>query len=473
MKNLILFILIFIASISIAKANQSGLSTQLNQILKHFDRPVSLGIMVKDQQTGQILFQKNADNYFMPASNEKLLTAFAALLYLGDNFTYQTRLFADTTKIQNGILNDNVYLQFSGDPEFTMVQLERLIKTLSQAGIKQINGKLSIDDSAFDQTSMSPGTTWDDKDYCWGAPVSAIIIDKNCVKTTLVPAVKPSVAARMTAPAYPQSMTYINNVTTALPNADKCVTHVKRGNQNAYVIDGCIHPVPTKPRAIENSIDDARANLQFLLIYLLDKNKIASTKSFEFAKITNAPPLLASQLSPPLHGLIKKMLKESDNMIANALFKTMGMVYSKDSGTFENGSAAVRDMLVKSIKLEIPDTTVVDGDGTSRYDFLTPNQLVTLLQSASTFKHAELFHDALPIGGIDGTLAYRMKTAPALGQVYAKTGSETAVSTLSGYLETNKRHHLVFSIMINGFVDLPKKYQDLEDRICETLIENG
>ena len=64
-----------------------------------------------------------------------------------------------------------------------------------------------------------------------------------------------------------------------------------------------------------------------------------------------------------------------------------------------------------------------------------------------------------------------MNTPEIMGKVRAKTGTETAVTSLSGYLETQKRQTLVFSILINGFVDSPLKYKALEDRICATLVD--
>jgi serine-type D-Ala-D-Ala carboxypeptidase/endopeptidase (penicillin-binding protein 4) len=93
------------------------------------------------------------------------------------------------------------------------------------------------------------------------------------------------------------------------------------------------------------------------------------------------------------------------------------------------------------------------------------------LQKMYSSNHAPIFIRALPIGGVDGTLKDRMKDPMTFGKVYAKTGSETAVSTLSGYLVNRKNQPLVFSIMINGFVDSPNKYQDLEDKICAAIIE--
>ena len=472
MKKLFTTILLLsLTSISFAADKTTPLSKKISTILKNFGDTVSIGILVKDQKTGETLYSKNAAHYFMPASNEKLFTAFSALDYLDKDFTYKTQLFVDTTKIQNGILNDNVYLQFSGDPTFTLTQLDNLIRALKVAGVNQINGNIVIDDSAFDQVTISPGSTWDDKDYCWGAPVNAINVQGNCVVATIAPAKEPGALAIMSLPDFPQSMQFINTAKTGANNA-ACILDTKRTSPSSYTISGCVQ-ASSKPQVIAMAIDNPRVNLQFLLFYLLNKNQISNTQNFRYEKAFVLPNILATESSLPLLTLITTMMKESDNGISNSLFKTMGSLNKKESGSFENGSETVRNILSKSLQIEIPKTTLIDGNGGSRYDFLTPEQIVMLLQKTYNSRHAKNFIAALPIGGVDGTLKARMKDASTHGNVFAKTGSETAVNTLSGYLQTQKKHTLVFSIMINGFVDLPNRYQDLQDQLCAAMIENG
>lgn len=440
-----------------------------NTVLRTFRENINIGILIQDAKTGKVLFKKNADRYFTPASNEKLFTAFAALHSLGPSFTYQTRLFVDTTKLHQGILQDSIYLQFNGDPEFTFAQLDRLIGTLSHAGIREITGNIVIDDSAFDQVTMSLGTTWDDQSFCWGAPLSAIIIDKNCVKATVLPAKNAGQPAELLLPTQPQSMQFVNQVITKVTNASECTIAVTATTPGFYTISGCIK-MDEPPKIIQMASADPRTNLQIALTFLLKKNQIISKKPLLFKKINPSVPLLAVESSPSLQTLVTTMLKESDNIIANALFKTIGAYSYHAVGSFENGSQAIRDMLLQTTGLAIAKTTLIDGDGSSRYNFVTPQQIVTLLQHVDTFSQAAIFKAALPISGIDGTLKDRLNNPDFIGKVHAKTGTETAVTALSGYLETRKHRKLIFSIMINGFVDLPDHYKELEDQLCAAMI---
>ncbi len=474
MKRLLIIFAMFctISPAFASAALHDTLANKINAVLKDFNATTSISILVKDKRTGKTVYQKNPGRYFMPASNEKLFTAFAALQSLGKKFTYTTQLYTDTRKIKNGVLEDNIYIRFSGDPTLTVSQLDQMIHALAQAGIQRINGSVIIDDTAFDQIGMSPGTTWDDKDFCWGSPVNTIIIEGNCVSTMLSPGSGPGQPARMTLPEHPQSMQFINNVVTGISSQAKCEIKTERTGASTYTMNGCINPsMPNK--YIARAIDNPRSNIQFILDYLLSKNRINNTGKYEYHHIDNPPLLLAQEKSLPLFSLITLMLKNSDNMIANSLFKTIGAHYANTAGSFKNGSDAARDILDRTVHLDIPKTTLIDGSGGSRYDFLTPQQIVTLLQKINSLPQAGILISALPVSGTDGTLKFRMRDPDTLGRVSAKTGTATAVSNLSGYLLTRKKHTLIFSIMINGFVDLPEKYEELQDKICAVLIDGA
>jgi D-alanyl-D-alanine carboxypeptidase/D-alanyl-D-alanine-endopeptidase (penicillin-binding protein 4) len=120
-------------------------------------------------------------------------------------------------------------------------------------------------------------------------------------------------------------------------------------------------------------------------------------------------------------------------------------------GTFDAGLKVVRDTLAK---WGVPPETYVarDGSGLSRNDYLSPEVLVRLLTVIwRDPRHLEPFRAALPVGGISGTIAERLKDTPAQGRVFAKTGSMSNVRSLSGYLMTLDNEPLVFSFMATGF----------------------
>lgn len=472
-KLLILLLVLFqTAPLHAQVTTNDQIDQKINALLTAFPENLNIGILVQDVDTGAIIYSKNADRYFIPASNQKLFTAFAALQYLNPNFTYQTRIFLDSTKLQNGVLYDNVYFQFTGDPTLTTAELNQLIQKLKDANLQQISGDIIIDDTAFDDIAMSPGTTWDDQNYCFGAPLNSIILDHNCVGLTLAPTEPKQPVKIITSDKQPQYMFFINEVITQETNAADCAIKVRRMNDTTYHVSGCMR-AKEDPKTIWLAIANPRINIQQALLQLLKNNNINFIGTIRFKKITTPVKLFASEASPAMPVLINAMLKDSDNTIANAIFKTLGGFFSGSTGNWQNGSDAIRSILNQSIRLEIAKTTFIDGAGISRYNYLTPKQILTLLRNVYYSNISTWFISSLPVSGTDGTLKNRMKEDGLRGKVRAKTGSETGVTSLAGYLHTKNKRTLAFAILINGFVDSPTKYKVLEDKICATLIEHN
>lgn len=469
----ILLYVFFITSIPFSFAENTlapTLQTQINKILSDSGENLNVGLVVENLTTGKVLYKKNPDRYFMPASNEKLFTAFAALESLGPGYVYQTRLFADLKKVENGVLNDHVYLQFSGDPNLGMEQLNRLISALTQAGIQRINGSIIIDDTAFDTVTMSPGTSWEDKDYCFGAPLTPLIVEKNCVSAFVNPGEVLGSPAKLRLPNQPQFIRFVNDVINGDPADQECKPQIMLTDEVTYTLNGCIKT--SSPTQVFNMpIHNPRSNIQASLTYLFNKNLIAHNHDFKFQKIDLGVVELAHAISPPLQTLVKTMLKESDNLIANSLFKTMGAVYTKRQGTWKNGSAAAHDVFARTISIDLTKLPLIDGAGSSRYNLVTPQQIIALLRKAYSQPYRNIFISSLPVSGVDGTLKKRMNDPKTVGKIYAKTGSMLGVTALSGYLITRNQQTLVFTILINGFVDAESKYKDLEDKICSLLVD--
>ena len=465
----LVFICFASAHCAAQKTTLEPLDKRIDTVLTNFGQNLDIGLFVVDAKSGKVLYQKDIDRYFMPASNQKLFTAFAALQYLGSDYTYRTALFADYKKMKKGRLEDNLYLQFSGDPTFTFLQFELLINSLTQAGVKQIKGNVIIDDSAFDQMALSPGTSWDDQDYCWSSPLSALIVNHNCVSALVSPAEAINKPAKLELPNFPQSMKFVNQVVTGAETTKNCAIRAKRTDLQTYTLQGCIK-VNAKPQTIEMAISNPQENIRFLLKHLLAKNQIAIKGKIEFKSFTASAKPFAVQISPPLKIMVATMLKESDNTIANALFKTMGADFAHEAGSFTNGSRAVREILAQAAQLKLPKRTLIDGSGGSRYNFLTPHQIMVLLQKIFNSPSATDFIGSLAIAGVDGTLKDRLIDPLTRGRIYAKTGSVTAVTNLAGFLNTQNERTLIFVFMINGYTDSASKYVALEDKLCKLLM---
>lgn len=164
--------------------------------------------------------------------------------------------------------------------------------------------------------------------------------------------------------------------------------------------------------------------------------------------------LLAKHESEPLRELAKVLLKNSDNLYANCIFKKMG-------GSWTKGQESVESFLEE---LRIEGLRVVDGSGESRYNLISPHQMVKFLKK---MKGSKDLREALPTPGEEGTLRFRMGM---LKDIQAKTGSMTGVSSLCGYLTTEEGEKLTFAIFVNGYMEEGSEIKEqLEDRICHFL----
>ena len=121
-----------------AAPSQKHIQTTINNILRQ-NTSAHIGIIVQSLKTGKILYQKNANQLFVPASSLKIFTAVAALSFLGPNYQFQTKILTENNTVTHGTLNSNIYFRFEGDPTLTQEHIDELIAKLSGQGIHYIN----------------------------------------------------------------------------------------------------------------------------------------------------------------------------------------------------------------------------------------------------------------------------------------------------------------------------------------------
>jgi D-alanyl-D-alanine carboxypeptidase/D-alanyl-D-alanine-endopeptidase (penicillin-binding protein 4) len=175
--------------------------------------------------------------------------------------------------------------------------------------------------------------------------------------------------------------------------------------------------------------------------------------------------------SPPLREILPALEKPSQNQIAEILFKTVGLEQT-GAGTADSGRAVVeRQMAAWGIA---PTSFAVrDGSGLSRHDYITPEAIVRVLDAMRRGPSFAVFRDALPIAGVDGTIANRMKNTAAAGNVHAKTGFVDKARSLSGYVTTADGRVLIFSLLCNNWTTSSREVDQIADAIAVRLAELG
>jgi D-alanyl-D-alanine carboxypeptidase/D-alanyl-D-alanine-endopeptidase (penicillin-binding protein 4) len=173
--------------------------------------------------------------------------------------------------------------------------------------------------------------------------------------------------------------------------------------------------------------------------------------------------------SPPLKEILKGLMKRSQNMYAETMVKTMGL-QEKGIGSFREGHKVVEDVL-SSFGIEPGTYAYRDGSGLSRYNFISPGQIVKILKGMRQSEYWETWKDILPIAGVDGTLKYRMRGTNAEANVRAKTGTISNVRGLSGYVTTAAGEEIVFSFLINGHLRTSRDTELITDSVLSLIAD--
>lgn len=446
-----------------------NLQYKINQILNENEDSAEIGVYVKSMRTGEVLYTHNINRPLIPASTAKIFTAEAALLFLGADYRFSTQLLTDAKSYKNGVLQGNLYVVLTGDPTLTYSQLMELASTLKALNITSIAGNVYIDNSAYDQSFYGPAWTAKDKKACYGAPISASIINHNCLPIKITPARIPGKSALiLKSPKYFYP-SIKNSVITEVKRLRTCGVRLSKNSNAMITIEGCMHK-GRDATGISYVVTDVSQYNRALFKSLLSHLSVRVYGTIAFGAAPDNLILIGQHASQPLSALVKDMLKKSDNVIAGALFKKVGQLYFNRPGSWENGSLALKNILMKNAHLDLTGMRVLDGSGLSPANVVTPVQMMQLLDFA--YHHAptnNAFVTALPIAGVDGTLKHRMGNIAR--KVRAKTGTISGVTTLAGFAVTKDQDAVAFVVMINGRKGKNWHYKNIEDNIATYLTQ--
>lgn len=413
----------------------------------------NLSLLIDDMTDNKPIVNFHSERLTLPASTQKIITALAAILELGPEFRYLTT-FESNSKIDNGVLHGDLIARFRGDPTFSRAQLSNMIEQLKQLGIKKIAGNLVIDTSVFASHDKASGWSWNNLAHCYNAPPSAAILDRNCFNVTIKSADKQFGIAKVTVPSsIPVSVTSQIVTYNQRKEMKYCELDVIMHDNLHYQLSGCMlsykHPINLS-FAIQNGNEYVGRVIKNLL------NKMGITfngKIILQTSTVNRRNILAQNKSAPLPELLTIMLKQSDNLIADSLFRTLGNQYYKKPGTWRNGRDAVSAILLNKAGIKLNNAVIADGSGLSRDNLVSASLLLQILHYIARNDNKLNMIAMMPIAGQDGTLRYRKSfTRTALeGKLIAKTGSLKGVYNLAGFIITAKGHKIAFVQLLSGY----------------------
>jgi D-alanyl-D-alanine carboxypeptidase/D-alanyl-D-alanine-endopeptidase (penicillin-binding protein 4) len=415
------------------------------------------GIEVRSLKTGKVLYARNAEKNFRPASTLKLVTTAAALDALGPDARIRTTLETAARIDGYGRVLGDLYLVGRGDPSLggrfsegrATAALEELAEGLRVAGIRRVEGRLVAHEGAFTGERRGEDWGWEDLVWWYGAEVSALSFNDSSVQLIAAPGERvgdPVVLDRSPVSAYYQ---VVSKATTSPAGVKSELTLVREPGSNRIRLSGT-HPLGEKPWEGWVALEDPARYAATVFAEVLEARGVRVAGPI----VTSSEPLpaglrvVAQRESPPLAELLQRVNKESHNLHTEMLLRLLGRRV-KGEGSVTAGQEAVKAFLGR-IGVRSEAWSLLDGSGLSRSDVLDVHGLAGLLAAMDRHPHRAAFRDSLAVAGVDGTLKSRLRGTPAEGRVRAKTGTLRGANALAGYVDRADGSRLAFAIAVNN-----------------------
>jgi D-alanyl-D-alanine carboxypeptidase/D-alanyl-D-alanine-endopeptidase (penicillin-binding protein 4) len=462
-----------------------------------------IGIKVVSLDTGRVLFEDNATKLLRPASNMKLYTVATALDRLSPDFRFTTSIYAPGKPDTSGVVRGDLTVYGRGDPSLAarfnnsdyFKAINDLADKIVAAGVKRVEGDLVGDEGYFTGPQYGSGWEWEDLTWYFGAEVSSLTVNDNALDLFVKPGSAVGRPAVITTGPPDPLLTIVNEVTTTAKGSRRQISIYRGLGKDTIQITGNI---PLDDRGYTGGVGISHPALLF--VYLLRSSlaqkgvtikgrsrtiapavagpPLDPIQRYALTHITNVPPTapveIATYQSPPLSLIAAQTLKPSQNLYTELILRTLGNVVpplsatpqpSGDLGpertvqvtpvslsqTSEDLGVDVVKTFLKSVGIRPESLILNDGSGLSRNDMVTADSTVQLLTYMSRHRYADVFRNALPIAGVDGTLRNRFKGTVAENNLKAKTGSLSSAASLGGYVTSAAGEKLVFTIMVNNY----------------------
>lgn len=426
-----------------------------------------IGVAVIDLQSGSRVFEHHSSALLNPASNQKLITSAVALLELGPSFRMRTGLYGN---VEGDRLRGPLVLRGFADPTLRQADLIELAMELVARGVRSVD-EVVVDGSYFDDQVLPPAYEQQPDEIApFRAAVAATSVDENAYTLRVSPGPAPDTPARVSLDGEGYfAMT--NNIVTRAGAPNVIAVQSAKGDRMALSLSGSVPPgigMLSYRRRVEAPLEYAG----HVLIDALRALRVQVPRRVRIATMPKGLPLLATHVSPPLADIITALGKDSDNFVAEMLWKTIAAERVRQPGRSQDATAFVLDVL-KRRGVNVDGMTLINGSGLFNGNRVSAAQISTLLASMYADPSVRCEYVAqLAIGGVDGTLANRLQGAQP-SSVRAKTGTLNDVIALSGYvLGPRPDQAFAFSVLANGVGGKQQAARALADQIAVDLSQH-
>ncbi|MCM3880556.1 MAG: D-alanyl-D-alanine carboxypeptidase/D-alanyl-D-alanine-endopeptidase [Vicinamibacterales bacterium] len=417
-------------------------------------------VLVRPVGSGQPLYALNSGKLVMPGSNMKILTLASAAVLLGWDYRFETKVIA-TAPLSSGVLGGDLIVVGGGDPSISERSdepgaLRALARQVADAGLRIVDGRVIGDDDLFDDKVLGDGWSLDNLPYGYSAPVGALEYNEGSVDLVIRAGASAGEPVAIQVRPEGSRLDIENRLVTVSETGNGALTLQRLPGSSHVVVEGQI-PARTPPFARTASVDNPTDFfVRAFRSALIAEGVQVSGDAIDIDDLPQKPDetgarVLATRQSPALRQLAAPMMRVSQNQYAEMLLKKIGKTAARDA--------------LRGLGVADDHYIMADGSGLSRYNYVTADALVTILQQMHQRPaDAAAFPETLPVAGRDGTLARRLAGTAAAGKVRAKSGTIDNARALSGYIETAGGEKLVFSIIANNFSSSPADIDAAADK---------
>jgi D-alanyl-D-alanine carboxypeptidase/D-alanyl-D-alanine-endopeptidase (penicillin-binding protein 4) len=368
------------------------------------------GVAIADPRH-HLVFERNADRLFVPASNVKLVVSAVASALLAPDYRFRTSVYGPGP-VDSGVVRGDLVLYGRGDPTLSgryypspLAAFDELADSLKARGVTRVAGDVVGDASYFDSLTAHPSWEGYDLNWWYAAPVTALAFNDNSIDFHVTPGPigqPPDIRFQPDLGV----VQFTNRARTVPGDSEKTLDFFRLPGTNVVWAEGDL-PVGAQPDTEYFAVYDAPAYAAGAFRRSLESRGIAvdgrvrtTYDSTAYAPLRAGAPL-AEHLSPSLPDILRPILETSQNWFAEMLLKTLGKEL-RGQGSWTAGLDVERRFLIDSLKVDSTMFDLADGSGLSTWNLVAPRAFVQLLTRMRTHPRAKPFLDAFPVGAETG-----------------------------------------------------------------------
>lgn len=429
-------------------------------------RAARIGVHAVALDTGETVYTFDADKLFVPASNMKLLSTALALMQLGPDYRWRTSVYAAGRPDATGRVAGDLVLYGRGDPSISsrfskhdpFARVEELASRVAASGVRRVAGRLVADESYFRGERFGEGWEWDDLQWRSGAEVSALSINDNVVGLRVAPGRRPGDPCGISVSPPTGHVRVLNRTKTVGRGGIRFIGVYRAQASNVVEVWGTL-PVDEEVFEVPVAVHDPAALFGEVFRAALARHAVeveGPVVTVDWREREQRPfdPATAVELAwvegEPLSAVVRATNKDSQNLYAELLLRTVGRVKGDPAAQSDHAGSALLLELLRAAGADPFPIVAVDGSGLSKNDLVTPSALVRLVTYMRLQRVWGVYADSLPVAAVDGTLRGRFKDSPAVARVRAKTGTLANAAALTGFLTTKSGRELAFAVLVNN-----------------------